>query len=130
MSILASYIFITVTSLWTRWRLKSLASRLFTQPFIQAQIKENIKASRHWLLWEEFTGDRRIPTQRARNADLFLFDDVIMYIKVGQMSTTPIKQPKIPGGKLATVIRKHGMCERRPSLQINQDLFDSIWAVN
>ena len=26
------------------WRLKSPASRLFTQPFVQAQIKENIKA--------------------------------------------------------------------------------------
>ena len=26
------------------------ASRLFTQPFIQAQIKENIKAPRYWPL--------------------------------------------------------------------------------
>ena len=26
--------------------------------FIQAQIKENIKAPRHWPLWGEFTGDR------------------------------------------------------------------------
>ena len=37
------------------------ASQLFIQPFVQALIKENIKASRHWLLWEEFTGDRWIP---------------------------------------------------------------------
>ena len=51
---------ITVTSKWVRWRLKSPASRLFTQPFIQAQIKENIKAPRHWTLWGEFTGDRWI----------------------------------------------------------------------
>ena len=35
---------ITMTS---RWRLKLPASRLFTQAFIQAQIKENIKAPRH-----------------------------------------------------------------------------------
>ena len=42
------------------WRLKLPASRLFTQPFIQAQIKENTKAPRHWTLWEEFTGDRWI----------------------------------------------------------------------
>ena len=42
---------ITVTSWWARWRLKSPASRLFTQPFIQAQIKENIKDPRHWPLW-------------------------------------------------------------------------------
>ena len=27
----------------------------------QAQIKENIKAPRHWPLWGEFTGDRWIP---------------------------------------------------------------------
>ena len=44
-----------------RWRLKSPASPLFTQPFIQAQIKENIKASRHWPLCGELTGDRWIP---------------------------------------------------------------------
>ena len=44
-----------------RWRLKSTASRLFTQPFIQTQIKENTKAPRHWPLCGEFTGDRWIP---------------------------------------------------------------------
>ena len=41
---------ITVTSWWARWRFKSPASRLFTKPFIQAQIKENTKAPRHWPL--------------------------------------------------------------------------------
>ena len=30
----------------------------FNQPFVQAQIKENIKAPRHWPLLEEFIGDR------------------------------------------------------------------------
>ena len=44
-------------------------SRLFTQPFIQAQIKENIKAPRHWLLWGDFTGDRWIPHTKACNAE-------------------------------------------------------------
>ena len=52
---------ITMTSQWARRRLKSPASPLFTQPFIRAQIKENIKAPRHWPLWVEFTGDRWIP---------------------------------------------------------------------
>ena len=52
---------ITMTSQWVGWRLKSPASRLFTQPFIRAQIKENIKAPRHWPLCGEFTGDRWIP---------------------------------------------------------------------
>ena len=57
---------ITVTSGWARWRFKPLASWLFTQPFIQAQIKENIKAPRHWPLWGEFTGDRWIPHKKGQ----------------------------------------------------------------
>ena len=55
------YTIITMTSQWAQWRLKSPASRLFTLPFIQAQIKENIKAPRHWPLWGEITRDRWIP---------------------------------------------------------------------
>ena len=57
---------ITVTSQWARWRLRSPASRLFTQPFIQAQNKENIKAPRHRPLWGEFTGDRWIPRTKGQ----------------------------------------------------------------
>ena len=52
---------ITMTSQWTRWRLKSPALRLFIQPFIQTQIKENIKDQRYWPLCGEFAGDRWIP---------------------------------------------------------------------
>ena len=37
------------------------ASWLFTKPFIHAQIKENIKALRHWRLGGEFIGARLIP---------------------------------------------------------------------
>ena len=48
---------------------KSPASPLFTQRFIQAQIKENIKAPRHWPLCGEFTGDREFPAQMASNAE-------------------------------------------------------------
>ena len=59
-------LFITMTAWWPRWRLKSPASRLFTQPFIQGQIKENIKASRHWSLCE-VAGE--FPLQRASNAE-------------------------------------------------------------
>ena len=43
------------------WRLKSPASPFFTQPFIQAQIKDNIKAPRHWSLCGEVTGHRWLP---------------------------------------------------------------------
>ena len=50
-------------------RLKSPASRLFTQPFIQTQIKENIKAPRHWPLCGEFTGTGEFPAQRASYAE-------------------------------------------------------------
>ena len=58
-----------MTSQWPRWRLKSPASRLFTQSFIQAQIKENIKAPRHWPLCGEFTGTGEFPAKRASNAE-------------------------------------------------------------
>ena len=57
---------ITVTSWWERWRLKSPAPRLFAQPFVQAQIKENIKALRHWPLWGESTGDWWFPSQKCQ----------------------------------------------------------------
>ena len=58
---LVAMVYITVTSKWARWRLKSPAFQLFTQPYFQTQIKENTKAPRHWPLWGEFTGDRWIP---------------------------------------------------------------------
>ena len=48
-----------------RWHLKSLASRLFAQ-FVEAQIKENIKAPRHWSLWGESI---KFPSQRAGNTE-------------------------------------------------------------
>ena len=58
---------ITATLEWAQWRLKSPASRLFTQPFIQTQIiKKNIKAPRDLYLWGEFTGDRWIPRTKGQ----------------------------------------------------------------
>ena len=50
-----------------KWRHKSPASRLLTQSFIQTQIKENIKALRHWPLCGEFTGDRWIPRTNGQS---------------------------------------------------------------
>ena len=58
-----------MTSQWAWWRLKSPASRLFTQSFIQTQIKENIKAPRHWPLCGEFTGTGEFPAQMASYAE-------------------------------------------------------------
>ena len=65
-----------------QWRLKSPASRLFTQLFIHTQIKENIKAPRHWPLCGEFTVTGEFPTQMASNAEKVSIDDVIMQINL------------------------------------------------
>ena len=56
----ADYMFMNHYSdvIMARWRLKSPALHLFTQPFIQTQIEENIKAPRHWPFCGEFTDDR------------------------------------------------------------------------
>ena len=43
--------------------------RLFTQLFIQSQIKENMKAPRYWPLWGEFTGDRWIPRTKGQQRE-------------------------------------------------------------
>ena len=53
--------FVKMMSYWARWHLKSPASPLFAHPFVQAQIKENIKAPCHWPLG--------IPAQRASNVE-------------------------------------------------------------
>ena len=47
---------------------------IVNQPFVQAQIKENIKALRERN--SQVTGE--FPAQRASNAGNFPFDDVIM----------------------------------------------------
>ena len=62
--------------------IKSTASRLFPQSFAQAQIKENIKAPRHWPLWGESTGDRHMDTPHKGpvTRKMFPFDDIIMTI--------------------------------------------------
>ena len=54
--------------------LDCLRNRLF-----KAQIKENVKAPRHWLLWWEFTGDRWIPRKGPVTRKMFqFFYDVIV----------------------------------------------------
>ena len=58
---------ITVTWKWSRWRLKSPALPLFTQPFIQDKIKENMKAPRHWLCPGTSPVTGEFPAQMASN---------------------------------------------------------------
>ena len=52
-SVVGNDITLTLTLWLARWRLKSPASRLFTEPFVQEQIKENIKAPHQWPLLGE-----------------------------------------------------------------------------
>ena len=47
-----------MTPYWAQWRLKTLAWLLFTQQFVQVQIKESIKAPRHSPLWGKSIGER------------------------------------------------------------------------
>ena len=75
---------------------KSPASRLFTQAFIQAQIKEIIKAGRHWPLWGEFTGDR---ASNAENVSIWwrrhdTWDKVAYTVHIGHIFTWFSCMPK------------------------------------
>ena len=57
---------ITMTSQWAPWCLKSPPSGLFAQPFVQAHIRENIKAPRHCPWWGESIGDQWIPRTKGQ----------------------------------------------------------------
>ena len=48
---------------------KSPALRLFTQPFIRAQIKKNVEVPRHLPLGGESPETGEFPTQMASNAE-------------------------------------------------------------
>ena len=67
---------ITVTLQWAAWRLKSPASGLFAQAFVQAHIKGSIKALRHRPLWGEFTIKADSPHKGPVTRQIFPFDDV------------------------------------------------------
>ena len=57
---------IIMTPYCARWCLKSRASRLSTQPFVQAPIIENIKAPLYCPLRGKLTGDRWIPIPKEQ----------------------------------------------------------------
>ena len=71
--------FITVMTEWAWWHFKSLACQLLLQPFVQGQIKENVKALHHWPLWGESTGDQWIFLTKGQKC-MFPFDDIILLI--------------------------------------------------
>ena len=63
----------------SKWGRRHLKSPLFTQPFFQAQIKENIKASRHWLFvrgihWWPVNSPHKEPVTQK----IFPFDNLMM----------------------------------------------------
>ena len=64
-----------------RWRLKTPASWLFTEPFVKTQIKESIKSLHHWALWggSPVNSPHKGPVTRK----MFPFDDVIMKLNPG-----------------------------------------------
>ena len=47
-------------------RCPTAVSWSFAQPFAQAQIKENTKATRHWPLWRKSRGVWRIPLTKGQ----------------------------------------------------------------
>ena len=81
---------ITVTSKWALWRLKSPASLLFTQPYIQGQIKESINSP--------VTGE--FPAQMASNAenisiwwrhhDIYSAGKMVLILKRAPMLSCPV----------------------------------------
>ena len=116
---------ITVTSYWAWWCFKSPASRLCTQPFVQAQIKENIKSSASLAF---VRGIHRWPVNSPRKVTvtrkMFPFDDVIMESlkKVtGILKTTPFDAFSSKIFYLFIV--------RRAGLLWSQQDFEWLWSV-
>ena len=61
-----------------RWRLKSPASQLFAQPFVQAQMRKTSKLR----VTDTCEGNPPVtdgfPSQRASYTEMFSLDDVVM----------------------------------------------------
>ena len=93
---------IIVTSQWARCGLTSPASRLFTLPFIQVQIKEDIKAPHHWPLcgW--------IPAQMASNAEndsiWWSHHDLLYWVDKHLLKMMPTMIPAFSVAKLAMTL--------------------------
>ena len=72
-----------MASQWAWWCLRSPALRLFTQPFIREQIKENIKAPLYWPFVRRIhRGPVNSPHKWPVTRKVFPFDDVIMSLRL------------------------------------------------
>ena len=67
--------------------------------FFQAQIKENIKAPRHWHLWGELTDERRIPSKKGQKRGKFF-----------HLMTSSWTMYIIPGMYFTNVNSRHSIC--------------------
>ena len=109
-------------------RLKSPAFRLFTQPFVQVQIKENIKAPRHWPLCGEFTGDRWIPRTKGqyRGKCFHLMTSSCTYPCPPNPTQTMLVKGASKGHQGATVTINHDESQHTISLILEAARIDFI----
>ena len=125
---------ITVTSQWVPWRLKSPASQLFVQPFVQAHINKNIKALRHWSLWGNPSVIGGFPSHKGRvTQKMFPFDEVIMrqrdwqpgsFFDYNRLTTSPTKRAmlRFPARHAVPGIRSHAIYRSRSSFTPEHEL--------
>ena len=84
-----------------RWRLKSPASRLFTQPFIQGEDQRKHQNFASLAFFGEFTGDRWIPRTKGQERKMFPFDDVIIKCYDDSLSNMRVKMETLGSDLLA-----------------------------
>ena len=60
--------------------MSAMASQIIGVSIVQAQIKDSIKAQRHWPLSGESTDNQWIPFTNGQWREMYPFDDVIMMI--------------------------------------------------
>ena len=89
------------------------AALSFTQSLIQTQIKESIKAPRHWALCVEFTGTGEFPAQMASNAEnvsiRWRYHEYL-----GEEITPPNSSSDVPVNRCITIcmMLTNGICGR------------------
>ena len=73
----------------------------------QTQIKENIKAPRHWPLCGEFTGTGEFPSQRAsyaENVSIWWRHHVLMVMMITVTGSCPQRQWQLLSSAMMTIV--------------------------
>ena len=106
------------------------------QPFVQAQIKESIKAPCHWPLWGEFTGGGgggggpvNFPQERPVTRKMFPFDDVIMD---WSMPSVQVNRRSLVGNKKFWCYRRRQpdqVVDQRVEWPVIWDAMTLIWHI-